>query len=129
MAPSPSHSQSLLANPGILILDRIEREPDRFRLRVHVEQEPICRGKRAVVARFVAGWRKTGKAASPKAPQRIAPKHAAILVTRPADQMKDEQQQLFDRIAMQCPDVIHLRKTALGFRAALTADDSAQLRR
>ena len=42
-------------------------------------------GKRAMVARFVAGWRKTGKAASPKAPERIAPKHAAILVTRPAE--------------------------------------------
>ena len=86
-------------------------------------------GKRAMVARFVAGWRKTGKAASPKAPERISPKHAAILVTRPADQMKDEQQQLLDRIAMQCPDVIDLRRIALGFRAALTADDSTQLRR
>jgi transposase len=30
-------------------------------------------GKRAMVARFVAGWRKTGKAASPKAPERISP--------------------------------------------------------
>jgi len=68
-------------------------------------------GKRAMLARFVAGWRKTGKAASPEAPQRIALKHAAILVTRPADQMKDEQQQLFNHIAMQCPDVIHLRKS------------------
>ena len=42
MAPSPSHSQSLLPNPGILILDRIERDTDRFRLSVHVEQEPTC---------------------------------------------------------------------------------------
>ena len=41
MAPSPSHSQSLLPNPGILILDRIGHA-DRFRLRVHVEQEPTC---------------------------------------------------------------------------------------
>src|SRR6185295_15526327 len=42
MAPSPSHSQSLLPNPRILILDRVERDSDRFRLRVHVEQEPSC---------------------------------------------------------------------------------------
>src|ERR1051326_912812 len=42
MAPFPSHSQSLLPNPSILILDRIERDPDRFRLRVHVEQKPSC---------------------------------------------------------------------------------------
>jgi hypothetical protein len=42
MATPPSHSQSLLPNPDILILDNIEREADRFRLRVHVEQEPAC---------------------------------------------------------------------------------------
>ena len=42
MAPSPSHSQSLLPNPRILILDHIERDSDRFRLRVHAEQEPSC---------------------------------------------------------------------------------------
>jgi len=44
-------------------------------------------GKRAMVARLVAGWRKTGKSAVPNAPERISPKHAAILVTRAADQM------------------------------------------
>ena len=42
MAPPPSHSQSLLPNPDILILDRIERDADRFRLIVHVEQDPVC---------------------------------------------------------------------------------------
>ena len=42
MALSPSHSQSLLPNPGILILDRIKRESDRFRLIVHIEQYPKC---------------------------------------------------------------------------------------
>ena len=35
MATPPSHSQSLLPNPDILILDNIEREADRFRLNVH----------------------------------------------------------------------------------------------
>jgi transposase len=94
----------------------------------HEIREKGYPGKRAMVARFVAGWRKTGRATSPNAPERVSPKHAAILVTRPADQMKDEQQQLFDRIATQCPEVIDLRKIALGFRAGLTADDSTQLR-
>src|SRR5215470_3582562 len=42
MTPSSSHSQSLLPNPGILLLDRIERDANRFRLTVHVEQEPAC---------------------------------------------------------------------------------------
>jgi transposase len=91
-------------------------------------REKGYQGKRAMVARFVAGWRKIGKAASPKAPERVSPKHAAILVTRPEDQMTDEQQQLFDRITIQCPEVINLRLIALSFRAALTADESTQLR-
>src|SRR4051794_38157245 len=30
MTPFPSHSQSLLPNPGIIILARIERDADRF---------------------------------------------------------------------------------------------------
>src|SRR5690242_10565470 len=42
MAPPPSHSQSLLPRSDILILDRIERDGDRFRMVVHVEQEPLC---------------------------------------------------------------------------------------
>ena len=42
MVPSPSHSQSLLPNSAILILDRIERDDDRFRLLAHVEQSPMC---------------------------------------------------------------------------------------
>jgi transposase len=86
-------------------------------------------GKHAMVRRFVSGWRKTGKATSPEAPQRISPKHAAILVTRSADKITDEQQQLLNRIETQCPEVNDLRKVSLGFRAALVADDSQQLRR
>jgi len=85
-------------------------------------------GKRGMVASFVADWRKTGKAARPNAPERIAPHHAAILVTRPADRMSDSQQQLFERIMAQCPDVFDLRRIALSFRASLKADDSSQLR-
>ena len=63
-----------------------------------------------------------------RGPQRISPKHAAILVTRPADKITDEQQLLMDRIATQCPEVIDLRRISLGFHAALIADDSNQLR-
>jgi transposase len=85
-------------------------------------------GQRTMVARLVAEWRKTAKATSPKAPERISPRHAARLVTRPADQLKDEQQQLLDRIAKHCPAIIELRKLSLGFHAALAADDSHQLR-
>src|SRR5262249_24569764 len=86
-------------------------------------------GKRGMVAGLVAHWRKTGKAATQKAPERISPQHAAILVTRPADQMKDEQQRLFDRIATQCPQVVDLRHIALAFRAGLKSGESATLRK
>ena len=85
-------------------------------------------GKRAMVANFVTGWRKTGKAVSPKSPLRVAPKHAAILVTRPANEMTEEQQQLFDRIEAQCPEIRDLRHLALTFREALAADESAQMK-
>jgi len=44
-----------------------------------------------MVARFVAGWRKTGRCDRPQTPERISPKHAAILVTRAAEQMTKEQ--------------------------------------
>ena len=85
-------------------------------------------GKRAMVARLVATWRKGGKNSRPKAPERISPKHASILVTRAVDQMTEVQQRLFDRISAQCPDVIELRQMALAFRAALTGGDAANLR-
>jgi len=49
-----------------------------------------------MVGWFVAGWRTTGKAASPTGPERIALKHAAILVTRAADEMTDQQQPLLN---------------------------------
>jgi transposase len=94
----------------------------------HEIREKGYGGKRAMVARLVASWRITGKPASPEAPQRIAPKHAAILVTRRVDQMSEEQQQLFDRITVQCPEAFTLRQLALGFRAALMADESTQMR-
>jgi transposase len=86
------------------------------------------KGKRAMVARFVSGWRTTNKPTSPKAAQTVAPRHAAILVTRPADKRSDDQRQLLDRIVAQCPEVTVLRRLALDFRDALSADESTQLR-
>jgi transposase len=85
------------------------------------------RGKRSMVARFVSAWRATGKPRSPNAPEKVAPKHAAILVTRRPDALSAEQQQLFDRIALQCPEVIELRRAALDFRDALGSRDSSRL--
>jgi transposase len=42
--------------------------------------------------------------------------------------MTQEQQRLFDRISIQCPDIIDLRRMALAFRAALTGGESGKLR-
>ena len=81
-----------------------------------------------MVARLVAKWRKTDKATFTKAAERISPRHAAILVTRPADQITDQQQQLLERLARQCPAIIDLRKIALSFRAVLATADANQLR-
>jgi transposase len=45
-------------------------------------------GCRSMLAKFVADWRQTGRPSGKlNAPERIAPKHAAILATRPRDQM------------------------------------------
>lgn len=73
------------------------------------------------MASFVSSWRLTGKPKSPLAPQRIAPKHAAILATHSADQMTEVQQKLFDRIGTCCPDALLLRSLALDFREALAS--------
>ena len=42
MAPPPSHSQAVLPNPRILVLERIERVDEQFRLCVTVNQSPAC---------------------------------------------------------------------------------------
>jgi transposase len=84
-------------------------------------------GKRSMVARFVADWRGAGPSQRTQSPEKIAPKHAAILVTRAADQMTSEQQMLLDRIMNQCPDVYDLRNIALAFRSALKAENAEPL--
>lgn len=42
MAPPPSHSQTILPDPGLLILERVERREQQFRLYVRVSQRPAC---------------------------------------------------------------------------------------
>ena len=81
-------------------------------------------GKRSMVARFVSGWRTAGIPTDVQTPQRIAPKHAAILATRAADQVTEEQQKLFDRIAKQCPDAVPLRQLSIDFRDALSSSEA-----
>jgi transposase len=95
----------------------------------HEIREKGYTGKRSMVARFVGSWRRTGKPTKPKTREKISPKHAAILVTRAADQITEEQQRLLDRISAHCPDIVELRQMALAFRAALTAGESGKLRR
>jgi transposase len=90
-------------------------------------REKGYRGKRSMVAQFVSRWRKTGKSQPGKLYERIAPRHAAILVTRAAGRLSDQQQELLQRIAVQCPDVIALRRLALGFREALAHDNCSKL--
>jgi hypothetical protein len=43
-------------------------------------------------------WTEAGKAGRPKAPERISPKHAAILVSRPTDQMPQSRPWVADQI-------------------------------
>jgi transposase len=85
------------------------------------------KGCRAMVGHFVAGWRRKGRA-SAKPPERISPKHAAILVARATDLMSPEQQSLLDGLSANCPDLIPLRSIAIAFREALTSNDGMMLR-
>lgn len=87
-------------------------------------------GSRQMVSSFVSPWRKTSRpSAKTTTPERVAPKQAAILVTRAPDKMTAEQQALFDRLVIQCPDLMRLRSLALDFREALGGHDGKALLR
>jgi transposase len=86
------------------------------------------RGGRSMVAQFVAGWRKSGKTGDPGCPQRIAPRQAAILAGRPADRLSASQQFVLERLALECPDSVRIRRMCLDFREALFSGESNQLR-
>ena len=81
-----------------------------------------------MVAKFVADWRRPSRLSCPDRLQRIAPKHAAILTTRAADQFTEEQRSLFDQLCSACPELLWMRALALEFRAALTSKDGQQMR-
>jgi transposase len=84
------------------------------------------KGSRVMVAKFVATWRPTGRQlAKPTMPERIAPKHAAILTARAPDKLSEDQQTLLDRLMINCPDIIQLRFLAQGFRDAIKGHDGA----
>ena len=74
-----------------------------------------------MVAKFVSLWRHTSRPKASDAPQRIAPKHAAILATRAVDQMTRRTAEAIERIGACCPDAHLLRSYALDFREALAS--------
>jgi len=77
------------------------------------------KGSRQMVGNFVSKWRKAGSlSAKSSTPERIAPKHAAILASRAPDKITEEQQSLFDRLVINCPDLIRLRSLALDSRGS-----------
>jgi transposase len=86
------------------------------------------RGCRGMVGQLVSGWRKA-RGGRPKTNtlERIAPKHAAILIARTPDAITEEQESLLDRLIANCPDTIRLRAIALDFRQALAGNDRTVL--
>lgn len=86
------------------------------------------RGGRSMVARHVARWRKTLPHISNVSTEKITPKQAAMLVTRPAARLTAEQQARLDRLSMQCPALLRLREFAAEFRAVFQKGDQAALR-
>lgn len=75
------------------------------------------RGGRSMVARHVTRWRKALPPVSKLGTQKISPKQAAMLVTRPAARLTAEQQALLDRLSTQCPALLRLREFSAEFRA------------
>jgi transposase len=86
------------------------------------------RGGRSMVARHVARWRKTLPSLSTLPAQKITPKQAAMLVTRPATRLTAEQQALLDRLSAQCPALLRLREFSAEFRAVFQNGDGQALR-
>ena len=86
------------------------------------------RGSRQMVSAFVASWRHSGDLRRKVTePQRVAPKHAAILACQQPDKLTPEQTTLLDRLVNSCPDLIELRSIALTFRDIFSTADSAAL--
>ncbi len=80
-----------------------------------------------MVARHVAGWRNPAQAFPTARPQKITPKQAAILGTKPAAQLTAEQQLLLDQLSAKCPDLLGLRKLVGDFREVLRCGEGQSL--
>jgi transposase len=84
------------------------------------------RGSRQMVSNYVSSWRARPRSRSSlknKKPQRIAPKHAAILACRPAERFSEQQRALFEQVTVSCPALHRMRNLALDFREALSSKD------
>ncbi len=75
----------------------------------------------------VAGWRNPAQAFPTARPQKITPKQAAILGTKPAAQLTAEQQLLLDQLSAKCPDLLGLRKLVGDFREVLRCGEGQSL--
>jgi hypothetical protein len=85
------------------------------------------RGGRSMVARHVATWRNSTRPVPAVRPQKITPKHAAILITKALGQLTVEQQELLDQLSAQCPDLLRLRKLSAEFREVFRGGESQAL--
>ena len=56
-----------------------------------------------MVARYVSRWRKVRKAERYAKPNKITPKHAAILACKQADKLSDEQRCLLSQVIKNYP--------------------------
>ena len=82
------------------------------------------RGCRQMVSYHVAGWRhKSDSTPRRKKPDRVAPKHAAILACKPSERLSDQQKILLEQVAANCPTFQSLRALALDFRDAIASKD------
>lgn len=82
------------------------------------------RGYRQMVAFHVSAWRHTSPPTSGrKKPERIAPKHAAILACKPSDRLSDQQKILLEQVSANCPTLQSLRALALEFQDAIASND------
>lgn len=85
------------------------------------------RGGRQMVSHYVSCWRTKPPQSSPKKQKRrfdrVAPKHAAILACRPAERLSEQQQALFERVAVNCPSIRWMRNLAMDFREAIASKD------
>lgn len=79
-----------------------------------------------MVSQYVS-WRRTkspARTASKKRNfDRVAPRHVAILASRPTERLSEQQQVLFERIAINCPSIQWMRTLAMDFREALSSKD------